>query len=402
MWNLQQQRQLFSAQSEFTMDRASLDDARAVARARLARWVEDLMTPQCDRVGRPAVPRLVLTSEDFDWTPHQLTSGLAFCIADYVLGDEDEGDPSEVWAVALAETYAVFEEEDIDEARREIVAQLERGSHEFASKVYVEASVSHFSKRNHGLTGGDVHELVRLRDLDLPPAAWRHVGVFLLNMLGARARHGVEVSVEHPVTYLPYELVPACSPSQEELLMSRRVPKEVLAYSAPLSWLRELAKDKLAQWCLSASDRQDAPEVYFNLHRFPYAMELDDVAPDFCGGVMRVHPEGERPDDWWRQQEVTACAWFGIAVDLSDCLTRGELLQAIDSEAEDDDGASILERIRAEICVTRYSSTGGSSRDTSVIHLDAADLIDMDGLDIHGISHNLENALMSRMAQLEY
>ncbi|MFP3360269.1 hypothetical protein R0K17_23425, partial [Planococcus sp. SIMBA_143] len=69
MWNLQQQRQLFSAQSEFTMDRASLDDARAVARARLARWVEDLMTPQHDRVGRPAVPRLVLTSEDFDWTP---------------------------------------------------------------------------------------------------------------------------------------------------------------------------------------------------------------------------------------------------------------------------------------------------------------------------------------------
>lgn len=89
-------------------------------------------------------------------------------------------------------------------------------------------------------------------------------------------------------------------------------------------------------------------------------------------------------------------------MDLSDCLTRGELLQAIDSEAEDDDDASILERIRAEICVTRYSSTGGSSRDTSVIHLDAADLIDMDGLDIHGISHNLENALMSRMAQLEY
>lgn len=125
MWNLQQQRQLFSAQSEFTMDRASLDDARAVARARLARWVEDLMAPQRDRVGRPAVPRLVLTSEDFDWTPHQLTSGLTFCIADYILGDEDEGDPSEVRAVALAETYAVFEEEDIDEARREIVAQLE-------------------------------------------------------------------------------------------------------------------------------------------------------------------------------------------------------------------------------------------------------------------------------------
>lgn len=48
MWNLQQQRQLFSAQSEFTMDRASLDDARAVARARLARWVEDLMARQRD------------------------------------------------------------------------------------------------------------------------------------------------------------------------------------------------------------------------------------------------------------------------------------------------------------------------------------------------------------------
>ena len=52
--------------------------------------------------------------------------------------------------------------------------------------------------------------------------------------------------------------------------------------------------------------------------------------------------------------------------------------------------------------MTRYSSTGGSSRDTSVIHLDAANLIDMDGLDIHGISHNLENALTARMAQLEY
>ena len=184
--------------------------------------------------------------------------------------------------------------------------------------------------------------------------------------------------------------------------MSRRIPKEALAYSAPLSWLRELAKDKLEQWCLRASDLQDAPEVHFNLHRFPYAMELGDVAPDFCGGVMSVHPEGERPDDWWRQQEVTACAWFGIAVDLSDCLTRGELLQAIDSEAGDDDGASILERIRAEICVTRYSGTGGSSRDTSVIHLDAGNLIDMDGLDIHGISHNLESALRARMAQLEY